>query len=764
MLARTLAFSMGLYCLMQFSTLPSLWIIVLLPLLFLLARFFSGFRIVALFFLGFCWALFRAGLECENALPAAIENTDVFLNGTIISIPEVYDDHIRFLIDVKEVTNVREQNFVSPGIVRLSWYKNKKVPVPGEIWQLRSKLKRPYGFMNTGGFDYEGWMLRQGIKATGYVKIDPYNQKTGVTSTYFIQKLRYELAHQLKKSLDKPLLGLVLALSLGDRSQLNAKQWKVLTQTGTNHLIAISGLHLSLVAGLIFFLARFIWSQFYFLTQRVPAPLFASLTAFAGAFFYATLAGFALPAQRALIMIAVFLIALFSVRQMLIINVVCIAAILVLILDPFAIIAVDFYLSFMAVIFILYISRFRISEQSNLTRWFRLQCMLSIALCPILIFWFKQIPLYSVLANLIAIPVVGFLIVPLTLLALILLFPLPQAAQFLYLLIDKINAQLWGYLEFLSLQKNAVIPVAAPDFFLLISAIIGVLILLMPKGLPARWLGAFLILPLLFPLTQKIKQGEFEFVLLDAGQGLAAVVQTREHTLVYDTGAQFSERFNIGDAVIKPYLRHKGINQISMLLISHGDNDHIGGTGALIEHFEINEILSSVPAQFVEYFPGKKAKACYAGQKWHWDGVNFEILHPQKENLFKGNNASCVLKVSSKSGSVLLTGDIEKQAEKSLIEHYSNKLHADILVVPHHGSKTSSIMTFISAVSPEYAFIPAGYRNRFGFPKQDIMQRYDTHGVKTFVSYETGELSAKFRDDGLKIDEFRTKNRRFWHH
>jgi len=482
--------------------------------------------------------------------------------------------------------------------------------------------------------------------------------------------------------------------------------------------------------------------------------------AFVGALLYAVLAGFALPAQRALIMIGVFLFALFSARQTLIVNVLYIAVILVLILDPFAIIAADFWLSFMAVIFILYITRFRISDCNNLNRWIRLQCLLSIALCPILIFWFKQIPLYSVLANLIAIPVIGFLIVPLILLALILVFPLPGLSRFLYNIIDKINVVHWSYLKFLSQQNNAIIPVAASNLLSLSLAVMGIFILLMPRGLPARWLGVIWILPLIFPIAATLNQGEFDFNLLDVGQGLAAVIETNKHTLVYDTGALFSERFNIGDAVLKPYLRYKGINQISMLLISHGDNDHIGGANALIENFKIDRILTSVPTQL----PLEKSELCHAGQNWTWDGVDFEILHPQVEDLFTGNNGSCVLKVSSQHGSVLLTGDIERRAEESLLKNARDLIKTDILLVPHHGSKTSSSKQFISASAAKYAFIAAGYRNRFGFPKQDIISRYEIHGVETLVSNVTGEISAKFREGGLQIDEFRTSNRRFWHY
>jgi len=226
MFAGTLAFAMGIYCLLQFSFLPSFWVMTFLPILFLLSRFFSGFRVVFIFFTGFCWALYSAGPEIDHSLDSQIENTDVLVTGIVISIPEVYDDHVRFLIDINEITDRNGQLFSSPGIVRLSWYRTQKIPAPGEIWQLKTKLKRPYGFMNSGGFDYETWMLRQGIKAVGYVKHDKRNNKLEMTKGYPIQRLRYKLAHQLKQTLDKPLLGLVLALSLGDRSQLGPQQWK----------------------------------------------------------------------------------------------------------------------------------------------------------------------------------------------------------------------------------------------------------------------------------------------------------------------------------------------------------------------------------------------------------------------------------------------------------------------------------------------------------------------------------------------------------
>ncbi len=760
MLARTLAFAAGIYCLLQFSTMPSFWVVLILPLFFVLNRFFAVFRLILFFCLGFSWALLRIGADVSHSLDPDLENRVVQLTGTVSSLPVIYDDHVQFLFDVKDVVDSHKQHFTSPEVIRLNWYKTRMIPAPGESWILSAKLKRPYSFMNPGGFDYETWMMRQGIKATGYIKESEANQRLGVSNGYFMQSLRYKLSKNIKQSIDKPLLGLVLALSLGDRSQLDPDQWQVLTHTGTNHLIAISGLHLGLIAGLIYFLARTLWRQFHFATQFIPAPIIASIFAFVGALFYAALAGFSLPTQRALIMIAVFLIGLLWSRRLLVSNVVCFAVVLILLLDPFSILAADFWLSFTAVMLILYITRYRISNQSPLRRWIQLQCLLSLALSPFLIFWFKQFPLYSVFANLFAIPIIGFIVVPLILLAMILLLPFPRVAESIYGLVDKISHLHWTYLEFLQQQNNAIIPIAVSNRGSLIIAIIGIVILLMPKGLPGRWVGGMLLLPLLFPIRASLKPGEFEFSLLDVGQGLSAVIKTRENTLVYDAGARFSERFNIGDAVTTPYLRDKSITQISMLMISHGDNDHIGGANRLIEQFKIDRILTSVP----EKLSISSAERCYAGQQWNWDGVEFEVLHPPLESNFTGNNASCVLKVSSAQGSVLLTGDIERQAEKSLINNMREQIKADILLAPHHGSKTSSSNEFIAKTAPDHAVISAGYRNRFGFPKQDIMSRYEAHGVETLVTYMTGEISMKFSTAGLIIEQFRSKNRRFWHH
>lgn len=759
MLARTLAFTAGIFCLLQFASFPPHGLLFLLPVSFIFSLYYSKFRLISLFFLGFSWALVRLDYALGSSLDELIKDKDSIITGVVTSLPEVHKNYVRFQFKINEI-KTNEETVYKPAItVRLSWYRTKYIPIPGEVWQFKAKLKRPYGFMNPGGFDYEKWLLRKGVNLTGYVKDNAINRRIDTSVDYSVQRLRHKIAIRLKENLEQPLLGFALALSLGDRTQLTQQQNKVLKNTGTNHLVAISGLHLSLVAGIIFFVSRFIIRRFHFITQKVPAPILASIMSFAAACFYAALAGFALPTQRALIMIGVFLFALIYGRQLITVNIISLAVLLILILDPLALIAADFWLSFTAVAFILYLTRFRMSTQNKLYKWGRIQLLLSIALYPLLTFWFMQIPLYSALANLVAVPLVGFVIVPLLLLALILLFPFPNLSLALYDVIDRVNDIYWSYLDLIARQDHSVLQVAMPNFISLILAIIGMLILLMPKGLPARWLGIFFLLPLFFPLSTKPRANEFDFTLLDVGQGLAAVIQTKEHVLIYDTGARFSERFNTGDAVLAPYLKYKGIKDISILLLSHGDNDHVGGAKALIDNFEVEKIMSSVPLQFSK----NTVKFCHAGQKWQWDGVKFEILHPQTTKEFVGNNASCVLKVSSQAGSVLLTGDVEKQAEKSLLIHSSNKLKADILIVPHHGSKTSSTLEFIKQVDPKYAFFPVGYRNRFGFPKQDIMSRYKSLGIETRISYQTGALSARFRKNGLQIDEFRKQNQRIWH-
>lgn len=764
MLARMLAFMMGLHAVQQLSTLPSLATLILIPFTFLLARQYKLFNVPVFLVLGAGWMTLSGQLMLKDSLPAELEQRDILVQGRVISMPEVFERYQRFRF---HITHIALPGAQVPGLAdipreletRLNWYNRNVEVIPGQTWQLVVRLKRPHGFMNPGGFDYETWLLRKGIRALGYVRNNDDPKLLHPAQGAYVERLRFYLAQEIKQLVSPEYQGLVLALSLGDRSRLSNPHRALFQQTGTSHLIAISGLHLGLVASMVFWLVRLGWSRSNALTRVVPAPRAAIVLAFSSALVYALLAGFSLPTQRALIMTAVVLGSVTLARPVAVSHSLCLAALLVLLVDPLSFQSSGFWLSFCAVAAILYLLQGRGSSAGPLRRWFKLQIALSLLLGPLLVICFNQLPVYSVAANIFSIPLVGLVIVPLVLLAMPGLFLAPAFSEVLYRVVIDLIDMLWWLLEWLQSLPVHTLAVPGSGFSAWLCAFTGIVILFMPRGLPARWLGIVWLLPLAFPQLLQPKQSEFRLTLLDVGQGLAALVQTRQHTLLYDTGARFSERFNVGEAVIVPYLVNQGVNQLDMLVISHGDNDHIGGASAVIEAAQPGVVLSSVPVE-TGY---QHAFNCHAGQGWDWDGVRFEMLHPASDSTLEGNNASCVLKVSGAYGSVLLTGDIEKRAEADLVQHHYGKLDSRVLVVPHHGSRTSSSQAFINAVGPDYAFITAGYRNRFGLPKQDIIMRYTQRGVDTRVSYQSGALLVNFASSGLTVDEYRHDYRRFWH-
>lgn len=760
MFTRTLAFIFGVYFLLQSSSLPSLWGSLFLLPLYLLARHYNKFVIyyILFFFLGFYSSCLHMQTRfSDKDFLSDIEGEKIYVSGVVTDLPKKFENYTSFIF---KINHINENNISRPILTKLNWYKTTVDIKPGDVWQLKIKLKHPYGFINSGGFDYEASLVRQGINMLGYVIKDKKNMLLKRKTTYFIQQLRYDIANKIKQLAPHELHGLILALSLGDRSELTSEQIEVFNRTGTTHLIAISGLHLGLIATFFYFIAHFIWSRFHILTAHLPATIFASAAAFIVAFLYALLAGMSLPTQRALIMLTVVLIGLLSARKFNFLSTISFSAILILLIDPFAVLSPDFWLSFSAVFLIAYIVQYR-SKRNLIFSWVRLQLYLSLSLFPLLILWFKQVPLLSIFANTIAILIVGFVIVPLILFSLFFIFLFPQFASHIYKIIyffADINNR---YLEFISQQSFAVLPIGSEGVIAVMLALIGVLILLMPKGLPHRWIGIIWFLPLLFPVVNKPKPSEFDVFLLDVGQGLSVVVRTNQHVLLYDTGASFSDRFDIGKAVIVPFLRSNGIDKLSMLILSHSDNDHIGGTKSVLKNIKVETILTSSPKKI----SFAKTRKCYKLQKWNWDGVEFEILHPHEHSNFSGNNNSCVLKISGKGGSLLLSGDIEKKVEKLLVKSIPKEIDSDVLVVAHHGSLTSSSPEFINVVSPLHALFSAGYKNRFGFPKKYIMSLYEKRDVKTWISYQTGMLFIRFFLNGyIHMEALRWKRHAFWRH
>ncbi len=793
-----LGFLIGVVALQQFSTLPELWfsgflLLLLLGLVFF-ARlnpcFYRKWHTLLSFLLsaaaGFCWSTIIAITLLADGLDSALEGQDVVVEGVVASLPEVQNRRVRFeFMPDSILKDGKEQRL--PGKLLLSWYQRPPPLNVGERWRLQVRLKKPHGFMNPGGFDYEAFLFRKGIRAKGYVrKAQGVNQRLAEASfSYPVDQVRQSLREKLDSTLgNKELKGIVMALAIGDRQHISRPQWDVLTRTGTSHLVAISGLHIGLVAGFAFFAVRRLWRLSARAVLLWPAAKAGALAGLMAATGYAMLAGFSVPTQRALVMVAVVMLAMILQRRTRASSLLALALLLVLIIDPMAVLAPGFWLSFAAVAIILYGMAGRLGGESGWRKWWwrwgRVQWLVTIGLFPILILLFQKASLVSPLANLFAVPWVSLVTVPLTLLGTVFLNLVPFVGESLLELALWSTDVLWWMLQALSDLSYAQWMQAVPGNWALACAVVGLVWLLAPGGIPSRWVGVIWMLPIAFSGSGSIADGEARFALLDVGQGLAAVVRTQNHVLVFDTGPRYSSGFNTGGAVIAPYLRSKGVGHIDTLVVSHGDNDHIGGTIDLASQIPVELILSSVPEKldFLKVGP-LEVTNCLAGEQWQWDGVQFELLNPpyaldMSPNMEKtskkgrkGNNRSCVLRVQAGDDSVLITGDIERGAERDLLNRLGEKLASDILVVPHHGSKTSSTVAFIDAVSPEIALFPVGYRNRYGFPKKPVVMRYESKNTQLFDSASHGAIEIHMggeNNTGFTVQTWRQTNARYWHY
>ena len=614
--------------------------------------------------------------------------------------------------------------------------------------------------MNPGGFDYEAWLFQKGIHASGYVRSGAERQKIRTDGPLDVTALRQRIAADISAVLpDSEFAGLVTALAVGDRSAMTPRQWQVLINTGTNHLMAISGLHIGLAAAFGYLLCRRLLP--HHLMLLIPAQHIAILCALVAAAVYASLAGFAIPTQRALLMLACVAGAMLCRRTPRPLDVLALALLLVLLWDPAAVMSAGFWFSFLAVAAIFHVVN-RADSRSRWLKWGWIQLVIALALLPLSLFMFQQASLLSPLANGFMVPYVSFLVVPLILCALLLMPLWHDAAALLIILADGLFRIIWPLLQYLSDLSFSHWTRAEPGLIATAAATAGIAILLAPRIRYYRAAGMLLVMPLLVSRPQAPEHGAFALHVLDVGQGLAIVVNTAGHTLVYDTGARFSDRLDSGEAVLLPFLIHQGINNIDLLMISHGDGDHIGGAASVLSAFPQTPVLG----QGIEQLDADVRRHCRAGQSWHWDGVKFTLLHPDETSYKATNNRSCVLKIEGRGGSALITGDIEQKVENSLLRRYGARLAADILIAPHHGSKTSSSVSFISAVSPQRVIFAAGYRNRYRFPPAEIIARYEKLGVEMYISGHSGTISMLLHpQQGIgAVDSYRDSHGRYWNH
>ncbi len=648
-------------------------------------------------------------------LAPALEGEILIFEVRVEGLPELKPHGVSFVARVQTPPEGQEAGF--PARLRLGWYKQPPILAPGEVWRITARLKRPHGMVNGVGFDYEAWLFRQGIQATGTVRS---GERVRVAPSFSVDTLRLAIRERLVDRLaGEPSLGLILGLTLGDRSLITEGQWDALIATGTNHLLAISGLHVTMIAGLVWGMVAWGWRRAPLLALHWPAPLAGAVAGALAALAYSLLAGFSVPTQRTLLMLLAVVLVLLFRRAIRVRDVLGLALLFVLLWDPLSVLDVGFWLSFGAVGLLVYAGSGRLARQGTLVEAGRAQWAVSIGLLPLTVLLFQRVSLISPLANAFAIPLVTLFITPLALLgtALLLVYE-PLGEPLLWSAARALDGLMW------LLEGMAGWPMAqwfppSGGFWVYLLAVPSIAWLLAPRGTPARWVGLVLLLPLVWPRVPHPAEGELWLDMFDVGQGQAILLRTANHAMLYDTGPLGFSGFDAGAEIVLPGLRALGVRHLDAVMLSNGDRDHAGGAGA---------VRAALPMERF-WQGGEQPGACRSGLSWDWDGIGFRVLHPAPDFVSsKANDWSCVLKIEAPGGRVLLTGDIERRAERALLASDAD-LRAEVIQVPHHGSLTSSSPALIDAMKPSLALISSGYRNSFRHPRQEVLARYQALGV-----------------------------------
>ncbi|MBC53570.1 MAG: DNA internalization-related competence protein ComEC/Rec2 [Gammaproteobacteria bacterium] len=765
--------------------------------------------------LGMLWSWLLAARQFERQLPRELEGVDFWVTGAIAGLPSPRGAFQQFELDIISACfrlhprdcPVGDGDGAGEGQgegqgkapltgarITLNEYASLTL-APGEHWRFRVRLNRPHGFANPGGYDYEAALFQQGIVARGYVRDTAFNTRLS-SARPGLQAVRAALRSRLyQQATGLRHVGVLSALMLGDRDGVSDAQWQLLSRTGTNHLLVISGLHVGFVAMTAYALVNLLVRVVPRLLLWLPAQHYAALASVLAALIYSALAGFSLPTQRALVMVLVVMSGQLLGRRFMPSYSLLLAATLVLLLAPMSVTQAGFWLSFTAVGALLFAftgyrqpparPADRPSSRSSLRlsawrlrlppwrqvwqRWLQPQWVVSVGLLLPLLLWTGQVSLVSPLANVLAIPLVSLLIVPLTLVGALLLVTVPGLAIGPLWLADRLLSVLFAGLEAAAAVGPALWQPAPPTPLAAALAMLAVLLMLAPRGLlPTRtpWLLPLCLLtPLIWPAERaRPAPGTAQIQFLDVGQGLAVVVHTRHHHLLFDTGPALGPQFDAGRAVIVPYLRRRDVRALDMLIISHAHQDHSGGAASVAGQLGIRQALAG--GSYTDPLASARVGRCRAGQRWQWDGVDFEVLHPSARTHHHENDNACALLISAGGQRALLTGDIEAAAERELLSRVGEQsLRADILQVPHHGSASSSSAAFIRAVQPSLSVISAGYRNRFGHPAAGVVQRLRDHGSVVCQTPRTGAVQIELGvADGPRLSgTHRQRDRRFWH-
>ncbi|HEX8778864.1 MAG TPA: DNA internalization-related competence protein ComEC/Rec2 [Rhodanobacter sp.] len=706
---------------------------------------------------GALWAMCAGAGAMDARLPRALEGRDFAVTGRVAELPLLRDDATRFVF-VAEHAELDGGPVPLRGRMMVSWYDGAPPLRPCGRWRLLLRLKRPRGLLNPGAADGERTALQRRIVATGYVREDPGNAL--LAEGRCVDGVRDAIARGIAARVSDPHDAVLLqAFSVGDTRGLGQHDWEVARANGIPHLIAISGFHVGVAAVFGAWLAAALYLLWPGLALRLPRVQAQAAGALLAAGLYSALAGLGLPTVRTLLMIAVVALARCSRRGGSGAQSLALAMIAILVFDPLAVLAAGFWLSFagVALLMLCLQSRGR-GLRAFLHELTAGQILMTVSLLPLTLWFFGEASLVGALSNLVAVPFVSFVIVPCALLGMLCLGLCPPlATPVLWLAAQLAHAQ-WWLLEAMATWPGAhwYLPQSAPWTLLL--ATLGALWLFLPRGMPLRALGLLLFLPLLWPPLPKPAAGAFEAWMLDVGQGLSVLLRTRGHVLLYDAGARYPSGFDLGEAAVLPAIHALGLARLDMLMVSHADNDHAGGAPAVAAAFPAARRYAGEPERM-----RVPMAACASGQAWDWDGVHFRVLGPAPGAAGKGNDRSCVLLVEGRAGRLLLTGDITSNVEPQVAAAVGSGV-PPVLLVPHHGSKTSSRTDFIDAVNPPFAVVSAGWRNRFGHPKPEVMARYAKAGVPVLNTADSGAIALGFPADAPArvIARWRRREPRYW--
>lgn len=733
-------------------SLPPLWLSVsLLALGVGIYLRLATVRIAGALVIGIAWACVVGQWVMQDRLPSALSGQEFRIEGRVLGLPQSEDESIRFdfLIDAGPTGAPVGQK------VRLSWYGAGAPTIePGSRWRLQVKLKRPGGVLNPGGRDFEQAALAQRIAATGYVR-EPRSARL-LANGSGVDAWRERMSRRIVASLPEGQGRFVRALAIGDTRGLEPGDWEILRATGLTHQIAISGFHVGMVGGFGALLMLGLYRLVPALGRRLPRPQAAALSALLFALAYTAMAGFALPTVRTLLMIAVVLLARLLRRTQTAAQSFALALITVLAFDPLSVLAAGFWLSFLGVGWLLWCLPNQ-RKAGWLRPFLQAQGVAVLGLFPLTIWYFGQASLPGPLANLIGIPVISLAVVPLALLGLLLQPLAPSAATIAWQLSADLMQALWGVLEWVSRWPSAMVWLPEPSLVALVLACVAAFWLLLPRAVPGKALAAVLFVPMLWPDLQAPQAGEADIQVIDVGQGLSVLVLTAHHRLLFDAGPASARGLDMGEAAVVPSLHALGVGRLDSLVISHGDNDHSGGMDAVLRAFPGTRTLA------VSGWARPGMGLCQRTQAWRWDGVDFRVLHPPPFFPYLHNDSSCVLRIDAGGRVALLPGDIGRHVETRLLREQGAMLPADLLLVPHHGSRTSSSEPFVAATNPRWAVISAGAGNRFGLPRADVVERYRQAGSGILNTAETGALRFRLDSRGAHLLSSRRQDRRrYW--